>query len=594
MSAIQRVEIDGRSGSAMFVDDGFQPVDAAVATLLKVVFDDGGQLILKAKPEPDSAAKRWAKVRARALALLKGTGTWDEAEHPRGEGGRFTDAGGGGSGGGAVPPPEAATVAAPAPAAAETSKGKVEDIKEFAKAGVELGRDVLFDPGLAKQFLATWNTKINQTPGEFHKSFLGGLQGTMQIDYSMHDEKFSISGLLQKDNAGKYGNYTMYMDFKKNRAEAGYLKLAKSDEGKSIGKVLMSANVDMYEKYGLDAVDIHANIDVGGYAWAKFGYVPNRDSWNRLSSSLEYKVDQMGGGGGGYTAESWDQITDHDQAQIEDAWTRDTHQEFLDGEIENWRESGQALEQAKSDLAGMFDSLGGVPEWAGDALDKLRDSRDEAGKPSIPYTNVQLAEAIGITYSSRKGDGREDPEITFDDARLQEPSNLPPKEQGTLPGIEPIDPASRLTEDMRDDITHSLTRAFNLKAESDAEDIEPPDYLNDSVAEFQSEYWSSMSDREKFRWAEANGKLPEVEAPTDEPIVDASSADTLRKLLLSDDPKALWAIADAPGGKELMLDSSWFGKLDLRDKESMTRFRAYVGKALGSATSKLAAEGYMA
>lgn len=45
---IERVEVDGRKGAAAWVDDRFNPVAKDKATLVKIVFDDGEQLILNA------------------------------------------------------------------------------------------------------------------------------------------------------------------------------------------------------------------------------------------------------------------------------------------------------------------------------------------------------------------------------------------------------------------------------------------------------------------------------------------------------------------------------------------------------------------
>lgn len=48
---IERVEVDGRPGFATFVDERMQPVEREKATLIKVVFDNGEQLILNAQPQ---------------------------------------------------------------------------------------------------------------------------------------------------------------------------------------------------------------------------------------------------------------------------------------------------------------------------------------------------------------------------------------------------------------------------------------------------------------------------------------------------------------------------------------------------------------
>jgi hypothetical protein len=41
---------------------------------------------------------------------------------------------------------------------------------------------------------------------------------------------------------------------------------------------------------GVTKVKVHANIDVGGYAWARFGFVPRQRSWDELRGSLKYWV----------------------------------------------------------------------------------------------------------------------------------------------------------------------------------------------------------------------------------------------------------------------------------------------------------------
>jgi hypothetical protein len=64
----------------------------------------------------------------------------------------------------------------------------------------------------------------------------------------------------------------------------------------------------------------------------------------------------------------------------------------------------------------------------------------------------------------------------------------------------------------------------------------------------------------------------------------------VNKLLQSDDPKALWAVADLGGqydstehgrqtmtlGQRLLLNNGWKGALDLNDEESRERFEAYT------------------
>jgi len=47
--------------------------------------------------------------------------------------------------------------------------------------------------------------------------------------------------------------------------------------GGGLAKDLLRASFDEYERMGVDKVTVHANIDVGGYAWAKFGFKVDDD-----------------------------------------------------------------------------------------------------------------------------------------------------------------------------------------------------------------------------------------------------------------------------------------------------------------------------
>jgi hypothetical protein len=45
-----------------------------------------------------------------------------------------------------------------------------------------------------------------------------------------------------------------------------------SEQGKGTGADMLAKSLDSYEKHGIDIVALQANIDVGGYAWARLGF----------------------------------------------------------------------------------------------------------------------------------------------------------------------------------------------------------------------------------------------------------------------------------------------------------------------------------
>jgi hypothetical protein len=433
-------------------------------------------------------------------------------------------------------------------------KKKVE-AADFAKDNVPVAAD---DPEKMAKFVETWNDHVGEAPAEFQKEFLGGIPGTMQIRYEYYENprtgkastnEMRISGYIKDADGVRIGEYTRKINFVSNTAESAYFALTSHrQQGKNLGKQMLAANVAMYQKMGLDRVNVHADIDVGGYAWAKYGYVPNDDSWDALRSDLNDKLGR--GSGTGSTPDSWEEMSSSEQDDIFEKWKDDSFHDFYDSEVENWRDSGQALQEAKTTLASDFD---GSEKWATDAVQKWRAGLAESEK--VPLTNEQILAATSIDkYSDRYDEGKADPDITIDEEATKE-----------------------LTGDQRDAITSVLVDAFNAKAERDSEDIDPPDYLRDSVAEYQGEYWDQMDDADKYRWAEQHGELPTREG---EGSIDADETDreSLQALLDDDDPKAIWAVADSKLGKGLLLNSDWYGKLDLHDPDTMTRFNAYVGR----------------
>lgn len=444
------------------------------------------------------------------------------------------------------------------------------------------------------KFVEQWDKVVGVAPAEFKNQFLGGIDATMNIRTIDDGNIWEIKGSILK-NGTAIGSYTREIDLERRTAESSYFKLNGSYTGakgdKPYGKILLAGNVAVYQKMGIDTLKVYANIDVGGYAWAKYGYVPTRSSWDELSNLISRKLGSGSSSGGGstmsLTPEEWAMVSESNRSDIKDHWVRDTRDEFQQSEVDSWRESGEALDQAKTNLAFEFERIStgrDHPEWAVDAIDELHDSRKESESKPIPYTTKQILDAVDLSYQEGySGNGKF--EVTFDDSMLAQPNTLPEGKQLNLPGIEPVKPSDALTNEMRAAIEKKIEKAFESKAESDANDIDPPDF-SDSVEEYQREAWDNRSEREKFRWAENNGYLQDIEIENDDPEEDntpveasASVTDTLKKLAASSDPKALWAIADSEKGKQLLLGTNWYGEINLKDKQTMDRFNAYVGKA---------------
>lgn len=79
--------------------------------------------------------------------------------------------------------------------------------------------------------------------------------------------------------------------FEGKSVEHDYFLLPPEVQGGSIAKTILRNSLDIYDSMGLDRITLHANINVGGYAWSRYGFKPKSKGWWRafVDSSLNEK-----------------------------------------------------------------------------------------------------------------------------------------------------------------------------------------------------------------------------------------------------------------------------------------------------------------
>lgn len=505
---------------------------------------------------------------------------WDESKHPRvpggsSEGGQFGSGGGGGEA-------EAGGKETSEPKTGGGGKVKVEKVSDFTKDDVGVYEEVRNDPERQQAFLDTWNRRIGKQPGEFKKEFLGNgaVNGNMTLNFVRHGGAIEVRTFLKDDRGSNVGQITSTIYPGQDRVHMDYYVLDRSLQGHGVMKQVMAQQMKLWQDIGIKKVDLLANIDVGGHAWARYGFTPVDRAWYSLSSDVERDINRMGSGdkSEGYEASSWDEVSDANQRNIERAFNRQTFDEFYDSEVTSWRENGDALEQAKSNIVEDYNN-GQEVDWAMNAIASYRKQRLENGKPEIPFSDADIANSIQLDFKSRYGDGRGNVDVTFDDEKLFRPTGVD-QAQMTLPGVPELKPHEYLNEEMRSGIDKAIVRAFDTEADSKADDTDPPEWLANSAREQQGEYWSQIEDSDRYKWAERNA--PDLLGGTvgSEGTGEISAEDAARLRRLTDGgPKNVWAIADSKWGKDLLMNKNWDGELRLDDKQAMARFEAYVGKA---------------
>ena len=60
-------------------------------------------------------------------------------------------------------------------------------------------------------------------------------------------------------------------DLREHRVEHEYLTLDSDHQGAGTVKEMFKACIPLYQRMGIQGIDVHANLNAGGYAWAKYG-----------------------------------------------------------------------------------------------------------------------------------------------------------------------------------------------------------------------------------------------------------------------------------------------------------------------------------
>ena len=137
----------------------------------------------------------------------------------------------------------------------------------------------------------TWNELIkDKSPDEFFDSVFRDKPPGKDFEirlrtFSKAGLKFSVSTseveIVREMYQDSKGGLVVYHDL---------FELKKTQTGLGYGKKFLKNSIDAYQDMGVDKVETLANIDVGGYAWAKYGYLPTEEGLKSIKKHINHKV----------------------------------------------------------------------------------------------------------------------------------------------------------------------------------------------------------------------------------------------------------------------------------------------------------------
>lgn len=91
------------------------------------------------------------------------------------------------------------------------------------------------------------------------------------------------------------GAYTIAMELELVAREMKILTLKVPKGESDVGVALLSSWSNTWEQMGVNSVKLEANVEMGAYAWAKYGWVPSVQDWNVLRKKLASQVGLIDG-----------------------------------------------------------------------------------------------------------------------------------------------------------------------------------------------------------------------------------------------------------------------------------------------------------
>ena len=65
-------------------------------------------------------------------------------------------------------------------------------------------------------------------------------------------------------------------------------------QGRGLATLLTRNSVEVYRAVGISRVTLTAGLEGGGYVWARFGFLPTRDSWKQVRGAVQAKLASVG------------------------------------------------------------------------------------------------------------------------------------------------------------------------------------------------------------------------------------------------------------------------------------------------------------
>lgn len=161
-----------------------------------------------------------------------------------------------------------------------------KDPATFNEAGTGPGR-VNISPEDKDRF----QSSFKMSPEQFKSVILRGVpenlaNASVRLNSSQHGEVWQLGV------EGPGWSMSRTFNFQNKSVYHGYFSMDENLQGHGLGKQMFTNLFDVYDHLGMKTVGVSASLSNGGYAWARFGFIPNASDWSSVSNNALHRAER--------------------------------------------------------------------------------------------------------------------------------------------------------------------------------------------------------------------------------------------------------------------------------------------------------------
>lgn len=134
--------------------------------------------------------------------------------------------------------------------------------------------------------------KFKMSPQQYRETLLKGVDDNLIDSTNMYISSRRDGNLWQIRANGPGFEISRSIDLAAKSVHHGYFSMNESMQGHGLAKTIFGNSIDIYDHLGLEKIGVSASLSGGGYAWARFGFVPDAMSWRSVADNATRRAER--------------------------------------------------------------------------------------------------------------------------------------------------------------------------------------------------------------------------------------------------------------------------------------------------------------